>query len=115
PFGRRRIVSELDAAGFATPTGVHLGLHVDASAEALRDGAGVRRRSGDVAARHGNTGLAQQRLSLILVNFHWSGCLEAGAHRGWPEVGARRLRSPDSPVELRELGSRRSTRLRTPG
>ena len=96
PFGRRRIVSELDAAGFATPTGVHLGLHDDAAAEALRDGAGVRRRSGDVAARHGNTGFAQQRLGLILVNFHWSGGLEAGLHRGWPEKEATRLRAPGS-------------------
>src|SRR3989454_7600419 len=35
-----------------------------------------------------------------------SGCLEAGSHRGWPETGAWRLRTPDLPAG--------ATRLRTP-
>src|SRR5207249_7910361 len=49
-----------------------------------------------------------RRVVLELRRFHCSGVLEAGLDRGWPEIGATRLRSPD-------FGSApEATRLRSP-
>src|SRR5690242_10815903 len=64
------IARDFDAAAFAAPAGVNLRLHDHASTDLL----GSRRRfiggERDLATRNRDVVLGQDRLGLILMNFH---------------------------------------------
>jgi hypothetical protein len=64
------IARDLDAAAFAAPAGVNLCLHDHAPADLLRRRRGFIGRERDLAARNGDLVLGQDRLGLILMNFH---------------------------------------------
>ncbi len=66
-IGRR---GELDAAGFAAAAGVHLRLDHHLAAQALRDGARLLRRVGDIGVGHRDTVALEQLAGLILVQVH---------------------------------------------
>ncbi len=70
PLGSHRIVRELDPTRLAAPARVDLRLHDDAPAEPGRDRARLGGRGGDAAGGHGYRKLPQQRLRLVLVDFH---------------------------------------------
>jgi len=70
---RRRLVGvrrELHTPRLAPPPRVHLGLHHDLAAQALRDGAGLGRALGDVAVRDGDAIAPEDVPRLILVQVH---------------------------------------------
>ena len=61
---------ELHAPCLAPPPRVHLGLHHDLPAQALRDGAGLGRALGDLAVRDGDAVALEDVPRLILVQVH---------------------------------------------
>ena len=64
------VCGELDAAALAAAAGVDLRLDDDARPDALGDRPGLRRRFGDLAARHADAELGQDLLPLELVDLH---------------------------------------------
>ena len=70
PLGGHRIVRELDPTRFAAPTRVDLRLHNDAPAEPGRDRARLGGCRRDIPGGHRYRKLPQQRLRLVLVDFH---------------------------------------------
>src|SRR5258705_6359342 len=61
---------EFHTAGLTAAAGMDLGLHHDLAAEALRDGAGFRRRAGDLTRRDRDAVAPQNVPCLILVQIH---------------------------------------------
>src|SRR5437867_2640017 len=91
-LGALGIIGDLDAAGLAATTRVHLRLDDDATAQPLGDRASLGRRVGDLALRHGHTKLAQQRLGLVLVDLH---AVALTASASWASARAESDRARD--------------------
>jgi hypothetical protein len=69
-IGFRGVLGELDAARFATATGVHLRLHDDGSTHSARNRLRLRGRGGDVAVRNRNARGLEHGASLVFVEIH---------------------------------------------
>jgi hypothetical protein len=73
-FGDRRrfrgILRDFNATAFTASAGVNLRFHDDASADIFCGGLGLGNGESNLAARHGDFEFGQNRLGLILVNFH---------------------------------------------
>ena len=68
--GFRRVFRHLDAAAFPAPAGVNLRFHNHAAADLFRRRLRLIHRKRDFAPRHRDSVFGQDRLGLILVNFH---------------------------------------------
>ncbi len=64
------VVGQLDAAGLATPTHLHLRLHHHRIADPVGDGDGVVHGGGGIAGRHGDPVAREELLALVLVEIH---------------------------------------------
>ena len=64
------VLRHLDAAAFAASAGVNLRLHDYAPADLLRRSRSFFHRERDLSARNRDVVLGQDRLGLILMNFH---------------------------------------------
>jgi hypothetical protein len=83
-------VRDLDAAGLAAATGLHLRLDDDGAAELLSRGARLLGGVSDDAGEYGNPVALEQVTGLVLVEIH----LTAGSFRG--DFGRRPRRPGDS-------------------
>lgn len=66
----RGVVGQLDAAGLAAATDLHLGLHHDRVADAVGGGHGVVHRGDRLTGRDGDVVGSEELLPLVLVQVH---------------------------------------------
>ena len=93
--GFRRVLGHLDAAAFAAPAGMNLRFDDHAAADFFRRRFRLIHRERNFAPRHRDFVLGQDRLGLILVNFHGVKELVYPRTMQWAAVnrnGARRCR-----------------------
>ncbi len=104
-----RILRELHAAALAAAPGVDLRLDDRAPAEPARDLPGLGGAVGDLTARHGDAEVREDRLGLVLVDFHGERARiiwESGPTGGRPP--GRRGPSPKAPRRPRRTRRRRA-------
>ncbi len=75
-------LGDFDSAAFSAAARVNLGFDHNAAAKFLSRGFSFADRVRNFAARHGNIILRQDRLRLILVNFH-----DSAFESGWETTG----------------------------
>src|SRR4029453_18370618 len=79
-FGFVYVLGDLDATAFAAPAGVNLRLHDDESAQTTSYHPAIWRRDRNFTPRHRPAVASQDRLGLVLVNFHDDKTVDGNRH-----------------------------------